>query len=83
MSYRHHEDDELLILYLAKDAVITNTVSPESGEIRLESLSKATRVLGRSDPLVEVSKDFPLGLAAELLELLAGSLVEAISPSHA
>jgi len=77
MSHRHHEDDELVILYLAKDAVITNAVSPQSGEICLERLSKATRAFGGSNPLVEVAEDFPLGLAPELLELLAGSLVEA------
>jgi hypothetical protein len=83
MPHRHHEDDQFVILDLAKDAIIAHSVSPESGEIGFERFAKAPGAFNRSDPLVEVTKNFQLGLAPELLELLAGGLVEAIGPTRA
>jgi len=54
MSYLQHEDNELVVLDVADDSVIADTVAPEIAELRaLKRSTLLSRIVERSDPITQ------------------------------
>jgi hypothetical protein len=72
-----------MILNLAENPIVTHPIAPKPFQVRLQSLAEPARILIPGNPLIKIAQNLKLGLPAQLFELLAGRLVEAIGPIHA
>src|SRR4051812_20688518 len=82
MSDGDNEDYELAILQLAENAIIADSVTPESSQIGLQRFADRSGV-APSDSLIEITDNVCLRLSAQFLELFQSPRIEPISPIHA
>jgi len=52
MANGENQDNHFLVLYVAQDSVVSNSISPESGPITSQRFSKMPGVFASLDPVV-------------------------------
>jgi hypothetical protein len=82
VAYGDHENGQLSILDLAKDPVVCHPVSPESGEVSLQSLAEISGIIRFGDPLVQIGDDLPPRIGSEFAEFLERAFVNLPGPGH-
>src|SRR5260370_22427135 len=77
------EEDELGLLKLADDAIVTQAIAPQTELAVAKRLAKGTRVLRPADAFFHEVENFSLYLPIELPEILDGALIVLNRPSQA
>jgi hypothetical protein len=72
MTDGHHKNDQLGIAKLARDAVITYPIAPQSLSVTDERLTVAARVVQGRDPVLEMIEDGGLPGPVQLGDLAPG-----------
>src|SRR5712664_717022 len=83
MADGHDEDDELGLLKLADDAIVTQAITPQTELAVAKRLAKGARVLRLADALFHEGENFALDLTIEFLKVLNSALVVLNRPSQA
>jgi hypothetical protein len=83
MSDGDDQDKELLVSDLTQHAIVTDAISPDSGEIAAQGLAKSAWIVFARYPRIKIAKDLLLNLPIEFQELLTSRLGKTIGPIHA
>ncbi len=82
MSGLNHQNNQSVILDLAEDTVIFDTVSPVFVEIASKSLAELPGAVAALNAFIQKLNDLTRWLVSELLELFTSFGTETIIPTH-
>jgi hypothetical protein len=83
MAYLDDQDNKVIVLQPTDDAVVSNSIAPESKFTGLKRLPKIAWISRRRDALPQVVGDLPLDRSIQLLEISKSLFFESNRPGQA